>query len=198
MKYIKLLSLLFITTISCLFASCEETAEVEEYANWEERNIAFIDSIAQVANANADGKWMRILSYKLNDTDKEGNSVEWDTDDYIYCHMEAEGTGTQHPLFTDTVKVNYRGRLIPSLSYPQGKVFDESYKGTFDPTINKPATFIVSSVIAGWGTALTHMTEGDNWRVYIPATLGYGSKEQTSIPAYSTLIFDINLAKIGN
>ena len=197
MKYLKLISLICIATIGILFTSCEETAEVEEYANWEERNIAFIDSIAQVASANADGKWVKILSYKLNETDKEGIAMEWDSDDYIYCHIETEGTGTQYPLYTDTVKVNYRGRLTPSLSYPQGKVFDESYKGTFNPIINKPTTFTVSGVVTGWTTALLHMVAGDSWRVYIPAPLGYGSKEQTSIPAHSALIFDINLAEIG-
>jgi FKBP-type peptidyl-prolyl cis-trans isomerase len=37
------------------------------------------------------------------------------------------------------------------------------------------------------------MVEGDVWRVYIPAHLGYGSSKQTDIPAYSALIFDMNL-----
>ena len=118
MKYIKLISLLFITTLGSLFASCEETAEVDEYANWEERNIEFIDSIAKVAQTNADGNWLRVLSFKLTDKDMEGNVVEHDVDDYVYCHIETKGTGTVHPLFTDTVSVNYRGRLIPTLSFP--------------------------------------------------------------------------------
>lgn len=179
-----------------LFTSCEETAAVDEYANWEERNIAFIDSIAKVAEANADGKWLKILSFNLNETDKDGNVVEWDVDDYIYCHVEAEGTGTQHPLFTDSVEVNYRGRLIPTLSYPDGYVFDQSYKGTLNPAVNVPATFGVGNVIVGWSTALQVMVAGDIWRVYIPASLAYGSGKQASIPAYSALIFDMNLVKI--
>lgn len=197
MKYIKLISLLFITTLGSLFASCEETAEVDEYANWEERNIEFIDSIAKVAQANADGNWMRVLSFKLTDKDMEGNVVEHDVDDYVYCHIKTKGTGTEHPLFTDTVSVNYRGRLIPTLSFPEGKIFDQSYKGAeINPDVNVPANFNVNGVVIGWSSVLQQMVTGDTWRVYIPASLGYGSKKQTDIPAHSALIFDINLVKI--
>ncbi|MBR5234604.1 MAG: FKBP-type peptidyl-prolyl cis-trans isomerase [Bacteroidaceae bacterium] len=196
MKYIKLISLLFITTLGCLFASCEETAEVDEYANWQERNTEFIDSIAKVAKANADGKWLRVLSFKLNEKDMEGNIVEHDIDDYVYCHIETQGTGTEYPLFTDTVSVNYRGRLIPTLSYPEGKVFDQSYKGALNPAVNVPSRFNVNGVIIGWSSVLQQMVTGDTWRVYIPANLAYKSAKQTNIPAYSALIFDINLVKI--
>ena len=196
MKYIKLISLLLITTLGSLFASCEETAEVDEYANWEERKIEFIDSIAKVAQANADGNWMRVLSFKLTDKDMEGNVVEHDVDDYVYCHIETKGTGTVHPLFTDTVSVNYRGRLIPTLSFPEGKIFDQSYKGALNPEVNVPSNFNVNGVVIGWSSVLQQMVTGDTWRVYIPASLGYGSKKQTDIPAHSALIFDINLVKI--
>ena len=196
MKYIKLISLLFITTLGCLFASCAETAEVDEYANWQERNTEFIDSIAKVAKANADGKWLRVLSFKLNEKDMEGNIVEHDIDDYVYCHIETQGTGTEYPLFTDTVSVNYRGRLIPTLSYPEGKVFDQSYKGALNPAVNVPSRFNVNGVIIGWSSVLQQMVTGDTWRVYIPANLAYKSAKQTNIPAYSALIFDINLVKI--
>lgn len=196
MKYLKLISLLLIVTIGSLLTSCEETAAVDEYANWEERNTAFIDSIAKVAEANADGKWLKILSFKLNDTNINGDIVEWDAEDYIYCHVESEGTGTRHPLFTDTVSVNYRGRLIPTASYPEGYVFDQSYKGVLNPAINVPTQFSVGGVVVGWSTALQHMVTGDIWRVYIPAPLAYGAKAQSSIPAHSALVFDINLVKI--
>ena len=191
MKYLKIVSLLFVCTLGSLFVSCEETAEVNEYANWQERNEAFIDSIAKVANDNADGKWMRILALGLDSIDITGNLVEHDTEDYIYCHIEKVGEGSEHPL--SIVSVNYRGRLIPTESHPQGKVFDESYKGTLNPATNKPVEFSVDDVIEGWHTALVHMVKGDIWRVYIPASLGYGSSNKTDIPAYSTLIFDINL-----
>ena len=75
MKCLKLISLSFVVTLGSLFASCEETAVVDEYADWEVRNIAYIDSIAKVAEENADGKWMRILSYKLDPVDVNNKPV---------------------------------------------------------------------------------------------------------------------------
>ena len=196
MKLFKLISLLFIATIGSLFVSCEETAEVGEYDNWQERNAEFIDSIAEVARVNSDGKWLKILSYKLNPLDGSGTPVEYGVEDYIYCHIEVKGTGTQCPLFTDSVSVNYRGRLMSTQASPQGKVFDESYKGELNVAVNVPKQFVVSGLVAGWSTALMKMVEGDIWRVYIPSELGYGSKEKSDIPAYSALVFDINLLDI--
>ena len=193
MKQAKYFALMFAGMLGTLFTSCEETAEIDEYADWKARNIEFVDSIAKVAKANADGKWLRILSFKLNETNIDGDSVEYDNEDYIYCEVIEKGAGTASPNFTDTVQVNYRGRLIPTLSFPEGKVFDQSYKGTLNPATAVPTKFSVGGVIVGWSTALQHMVEGDIWRVYIPAHLGYGSSKQTDIPAYSALIFDMNL-----
>lgn len=191
MKYLKLISLLFVAMLGSLFVSCEETAEVDEYANWQERNEAFIDSIARVAETNADGRWVRILANDLNSTDITGKPVEHDTEDYIYCYIKIEGEGSEHPL--TTALVNYRGRLIPTSSKPEGKIFDESYKGEPNPATNKPVEFALKDVVNGWETALTHMVKGDIWRVYIPANLGYRAQKKTDIPAYSTLIFDLHL-----
>ena len=193
MKQAKYFALMFAGMLGTLFTSCEETAEIDEYADWKARNIEFIDSIAEVAKVNADGKWLRILSFKLNETNIDGDSVEYDNEDYIYCEVIEKGVGAASPNFTDTVQVNYRGRLIPTLSFPEGKVFDQSYKGTLNPATAVPTKFSVGGVIVGWSTALQHMVEGDIWRVYIPAHLGYGSSKQTDIPAYSALIFDMNL-----
>lgn len=201
MNPFKYISLLFVAILGGLFVSCEETAEIDEYANWKERNIEFIDSIAKVAEANADGKWLKLLSFKLNDTDINGEPGVYSNENYVYCHIMERGEeqlplpsiGTEHPLFTDTVSVNYRGHLIPTLSYPEGKVFDQSYKGELNPATNVPAKFNVGGVIVGWSTALQYMTKGDRWTVYIPAELGYDSRKQTDIPAYSALVFDINL-----
>ena len=191
------LSLLLAFGISlCLaaLASCSETEETDEYANWQERNEAYIDSIAKVCSINADGKWIRILSFTLNEKDINGNTTIWDNENYVYCHIETIGEGTTSPIFTDTVCVNYRGRLIPSPSYPEGLVFDQSFKGkVLDPLVNVPKSLCVGGVKVGWSTALQKMHAGDIWKVYIPSHLGYGASAQTSIPAHSTLIFDINL-----
>ena len=198
MKYLKLISLLLVAMLGSLFVSCEETAEVDEYANWQERNEEFIRDIAQKAKANEDGKWKRILSYRLDSLDNQGNPIEHSFDDYIYCYIEHDSASTTQPNYTDFVSVNYRGRLIPTESQPKGKVFDESYKGEFNPQHNVPRNFYVDELVTGWSTALMHMTKGDIWRIYIPANLGYGAQNKTDIPAHSTLIFDLNLVDFSD
>ena len=85
---------------------------------------------------------------------------------------------------TDKVKVHYEGRLI------DGKVFDSSYKR------GQPTTFGVNQVIKGWTEALTMMPAGSKWELYIPQELAYGAREQNEIPAFSCLIFTVELLEV--
>jgi len=94
-----------------------------------------------------------------------------------------EGTG-KTPTIADKVKTHYRGTLI------DGTEFDSSYKR------GKPAEFGVKAVIKGWTEALQLMKEGDKWELYIPADLAYGERARPTIPANSTLIFEIELLEI--
>lgn len=89
------------------------------------------------------------------------------------------------PQRSDKVKVNYEGRLI------DGTVFDASSKHG-----SEPATFRADQVIRGWTEALTMMPVGSKWQLYIPQELAYGERAQGQIPAYSTLIFDVELVAI--
>lgn len=116
----------------------------------------------------------------------------------MYCHVETSGDGAEHPIFTDYVNVNYRGRLIPSKSYPDGRIFDSSYDGELEPDFDVPTTLKLSGTVPGFYTAVQKMVKGDTWRVYIPANLAYGANAQSGIPAYSALVFDINLVSFGS
>lgn len=194
----KMKNRIFIFLFSFVMLSCQESEEADEYGNWQTRCEAYIDSIAAVARANADGQWRVIRSFNLAEKDVNGVTATWANDDYVYCHVRQSGSGTTLPLFTDTVRVNYRGRLIPTAGHPEGYIFDQSYKGEVNPAFNKPTSFEVGSLTEGFCTAVQHMHVGDIWRVYIPASLAYGSSDRSSsgIPPYSTLIFDINLVGI--
>ena len=185
----KSIKILFILTLSVLFGltSCEETTDVGEFDNWQSRNTQFIDSIARVARANTYGDWKVILADGLDPM------KQWGNDCYVYCQVIEEGSGTEHPLFTDSVVVNYSGRLMPSATYPDGFLFDSSYSGDFNPSFNVPVGMPLSGTVPGFCTAVQNMVDGDRWNVYIPYQLGYGEKGSASIPACSTLIFDINL-----
>ena len=54
----------------------------------------------------------------------------------------------------------------------------------------------MKEVIEGWQEALKAMPVGSRWIVYIPYELGYGTRACGNIPAYSTLIFEIELQGI--
>ena len=56
----------------------------------------------------------------------------------------------------------------------------------------------VNNTVIGYATAVMNMVEGDRWKIVIPYSIGYGSGSNSSktIPAYSTLIFDLQLARI--
>lgn len=185
------------------FSSCEETKEADPYANWDVRNSHFIDSIADVAKANADGTWVRLRSYTQTES-TPGTSIpaEGKVGDYIYVRkiFSAEGDNTTLALYTDSVAVHYRGKLI------NGTAFDQSYSEVqLDSTLAQPTTFAVKGLTTGFCTAIQNMreadrsvsdwrTKGDHWMVYIPYELGYGtSGSGSTIPGYSALIFDIKL-----
>jgi len=95
-----------------------------------------------------------------------------------------EGTGAM-PKASDTVTVNYRGKLV------DGTEFDSSYAR------NEPATFPVHGVIPGWTEALQLMKVGSKWELYIPASLAYGERGAGGkIPANAALIFEVELLGI--
>ena len=54
------------------------------------------------------------------------------------------------------------------------------------------------SLVDGFTTALMSMHRGDHWTVYIPHQLGYGTSASGTVPAYSTLIFDLRLVDFSH
>ena len=112
MKILDLKALLLLLMAAFAFVSCDETDEAGEFDNWKLRNISYIDSIANVARTNAGGDWKIFLAYGLVDT------VKWSNEYFVYCQVLESGDGTSMPHYNDTVKVNYRGRLIPQGTIP--------------------------------------------------------------------------------
>ena len=106
-----------------------------------------------------------------------------ETESGLQYKIEVEGTGIS-PEETDTVEVNYEGRLI------DGTVFDSSYDR------GESVKFPLNRVVKGWTEGLTYAKEGGKIQLYIPAELGYGQRGTGPIPGNSTLIFDIELVKV--
>ncbi len=101
----------------------------------------------------------------------------------IQYEILKEGTGAT-PKSSDKVKTHYHGTLI------DGTVFDSSVDR------GEPISFPVMGVIQGWQQVLQKMKVGAKWRVYIPFELAYGPRATGRIPAYSTLVFEIELLDI--
>lgn len=102
----------------------------------------------------------------------------------LYKVIEA-GSGTLSPKPDSVVSVHYRGTLI------NGREFDNSYKRAC------PEAFRLNQVIEGWQIALQQMHIGDKWIIYIPFNLGYGNRPSGPIPAFSTLVFEVELLGIA-
>ena len=178
---------LFAMTIGLVgLSSCsEEASEEEEYANWKERNEQFLASL--VNDSLKQYNWQRIKLFSLDPT------TEGAASDYIYVKKISYGNGTETPIYTDSVRVVYQGRIIPSKSYPKGFVFDGTVFGDYSVKTAYTTRQLVSNTILGYATALQNMHKGDYWRVYIHSELGYGTSGYSTIPGYSVLVFDLTL-----
>mgnify|MGYP002870115104 CR=1 FL=1 len=187
-----LLCAAFFTLHASLFTACSEADDtVEEYANWQEKNETYFEQQYEVHAFSSSTLQFVLKNYTLGDEVSVAQAAHTSC---ILVDVLESGTDTSaSPLYTDKVKVHYSGRLLPSASYPNGYTFDSSYTGTLDDETSSPVEFSVNGLVPGFMTALQHMHRSDYWRVTIPYQLGYGTAGSGSIPAYSTLIFDIKL-----
>lgn len=87
----------------------------------------------------------------------------------------------------DCLVMKYQGSLAAD-----GTIFDENYSKKQALQFKLGA----GQVIPGWDQGLVGMKVGGTRRLVIPASLGYGSQGQGSIPANSDLVFVVKLLKI--
>jgi peptidylprolyl isomerase len=87
-----------------------------------------------------------------------------------------------------SVSVNYRGTLT------NGKEFDSSYgRGPFSFPLG------AGRVIKGWDEGVAGMRVGGKRKLVIPPDLAYGSRGAGGvIPPDATLLFEVELLKVGN
>ncbi|MDR0659167.1 MAG: FKBP-type peptidyl-prolyl cis-trans isomerase [Mediterranea sp.] len=201
---IKNLYLLPVLLFALSFVACDESEEVSKYANWRERNEAFIDSLQAVCDLGEDPD----LKCVVYDRDKKVN--------IFYkvlpgSPLSPKPDQTEPPFFTSKVKMVYRGMYIDetvfakatapyhyTTMYKDLTVFDSNMsEDNYNPDFDSPAEFTVSGVIGGWTQLLQIMKCGDRFEAYIPYQAGYGESSSSSgIMAYSTLIFDMEMVSI--
>lgn len=183
-----LFALVAVTATS--LASCSESDDTTpEFPDWKNTNAAYFDKEYNAVKSYADAgnaDYKVLCAWNLND------EVATHTYDHVLVNVLKAGNGSGMPFYTDSVKVHYSGRLLPSTTYPEGLVFDQSWTGDYNLKTMKPATMGVAGTVVGFSTALQHMHIGDRWQITIPQQLAYGSAS-TPGAAYSTLIFDVTL-----
>ena len=109
------------------------------------------------------------------------------TDSGLRYKIIQKGSGAQAEK-GKSVSVHYEGSL------DNGQVFDSSYRR------KDPITFTlgIGQVIQGWDEGIALLKEGDKARFVIPSYLGYGERGAGGvIPPNATLVFDVELIKVG-
>lgn len=107
------------------------------------------------------------------------------TDSGLASKVLSEGTGTTHPSASDEVNVHYTGWTT------NGEMFDSSV------VRGEPISFPLNGVIAGWTEGVQLMVEGEKRRFWIPGNLAYGDTPSSPGAPAGTLVFDVELIKIG-
>lgn len=148
------------------------------------KNSISVDSATKVVERQAK---YREETLKKQNTDflaqyKKQKGVKSTASGLLYKVIK-QGNGAL-PTDTAQVEVHYEGKLI------DGTVFDSSYQR------GQTATFGVNQVIKGWTEALKLMPVGSEYELCIPQQLAYGERGTRGIPAFSTLIFKVELKAI--
>lgn len=96
-----------------------------------------------------------------------------------------EGKGA-HPKASDTVRVNYVGRLL------DGRKFESTYD------TDHPAEFVLAQVMPGWTEGVQLMAPGAKYRFWMPPKLAYGERGLAGqIEPNSVLAFEVELLEIA-
>ncbi|MDB5228591.1 MAG: FKBP-type peptidyl-prolyl cis-trans isomerase [Bacteroidota bacterium] len=99
----------------------------------------------------------------------------------LYYIVRDSGVGPQ-PNTNSYVTFFYKGYLT------NGTVFDQ--------TTGTPVKYFLHSLIPGWIEGMQLIKKGGKITLLIPSALGYGGNASEKIPAYSVLIFDIELVDV--
>ena len=204
-----------IVSIGTIFSCSDDEQTYDPYHDWQARNTEWFASVADsartaIAKARAQygDDWQEHCQwrmYKRLDHAQDYNTGN--LTDSICVRVVNQGTGDYSPTWSDTIRLSYRGWMMPTtyrlydadnqlVDSLMQEVIDQSYYGVFDAQTAAPVLSPTSAFITGYSTALQYMVEGDDWMVYIPQQLAYGTSDHGTIPAYSTLLFRIHLAAI--
>lgn len=142
---------------------------------------AVLDSIAQIEMQTQNEKEMQILLAKMVE---KGDDQTPEPSGLIIIERQ-KGNGVK-PVAGQKVSVHYTGTLL------DGTVFDSSIER------QEPIAFTLGEgqVIKGWDEGIAAIEVGGKATLMIPSWMAYGARAVGSIPANSSLIFEVELVKI--
>ena len=189
------------------FASCSsDTEDYNPYYSWEARNAAWFEQIADSARtAIASARrqygddWEANCQWRMFRSLQKSPTARGKLTDSICVRILSNGTGTVSPHYNDSVRCSFRGWLMPTTDADGNTletIFTQTYYGDFSTATAAPNLAPPSAYNDGFATALQYMVEGDDWMVYIPQELFYGSELKGSVQPYSTVRMRIHLAAI--
>lgn len=108
------------------------------------------------------------------------NNIEAEIDSAGLRYVIIEMGDTLPPTSSDSVRVNYEGRLLSNES-----VFDQGSN----------VTFPLNRLIVGWQIGLPKIKQGGSITLYVPSVYGYGPAGAGggAIPPNANLIFEVDL-----
>ncbi len=155
----------------------------------EQEQANFRENMQQALAAEKEALAQYVADNKIKATpDEEG----------LYIIVNKKGNGQKVEIGRQ-VAINYTGRLL------DGKVFDTSLEsvakenGLYDDRRPyEPLSYRVGeqSLIRGWEKGIINQPAGSKLTLIIPSSLGYGPQPVGSIPANSSLIFDLEIVSV--
>jgi len=160
------------------------------------------DEVDLVAEA-----WKRQNEQAINDLARNPDftalKLQGGYDFNIYYRVIQKGEG-KRIFYNSRAEVYYKGWFVVTNADKNIKAGDVFDRQLFDDgvtfklavsSLSADSNNGIRTPVEGWSVALQNMVEGDKWEVWIPHQLGYGTESYSSIPAYSTLAFEIEVVK---
>ena len=173
---------IFLNALNKTYSGDSTIIEIEEMKNIVRKYDKELRE-SQALEVKQKAEFQRIAGERFREEYQNNSKSVMKLESGLLYNVLAEGFGNI-PTDKDRVIVHYSGKLI------DGTVFDSSIER------GEPSKFMVGSVIKGWQEALQLMKVGSKWEIVIPSELAYGDRATGSIPANSTLIFEVELLGI--
>ena len=176
-KRSRVVALATIGILLCLPACSMDDREPnwEKYADWRERNQAYVDSVIDVKDENGEPYYTMLIpdwapeAYAL---------VRWHNDTMQTCNNLV-------PMDNSSVEMTY-------------ELFDIDGKAVSNSFANPDSIYYTQPQknITGVWYPLTRMHVGDSVTIVMPSQSGYGAREYAGIKPYSALIYNIKLKAV--